>query len=357
MNLPEREHRRRSAGTALATLSDAELMQLLAASGVGASSIGGSSVAIEVDGLPVFAKCVPATDLEIENHSSTANLFDLPTMYHYGVGSSGTNVWRELAAHELATTWVVGDEVIGFPLLYHARLLPWRTTTAADEGLADTASVTSYWGGSLAVGRRVEALAASSASLVLFLEYFPTTLASWLSDHREASDLEAAYATIERQLLTTVAAMNGHGLHHFDIHLSNILTDGQQVYLTDFGLATSLGFDLTEAERDFLGVNSTHDRCLARTMLVNSVVTKFLAPPDAAQRNQIIRTMAAGERIAGLPAGLAALAQRHAGVAVVINDFYWSLFGESRATPYPTEAAAQALHQSEALMAAAGHDG
>lgn len=359
MYLPEREHRRRSAGAALATLTDAELMQLLAASGVGASSIGGSSVRIDVAGIPVFAKCVPATDLEMEvqNRTSTANLFNLPTMYHYGVGSSGTNVWRELAAHEMSTAWVVGDEVAGFPLLYHARLLPLRTSTTADEGLADTESVMSYWDGSLAVGRRVDALAASSSSLVLFLEYIPATLASWLSQHRETPELEAAYDTFERQLLTTVEVMNGHGLQHFDIHLNNVLTDGRQVYLTDFGLATSVGFDLTQTERDFLAANATHDKCLVRTMLVNSVVTKCLAPPDAAQRNEIIRTLAAGEQQVGLPAGLAALARRHAGVAVVINDFYWSLFGESRATPYPTEAAAQALRQSEVAVAAPGHDG
>jgi len=37
------------------------------------------------------------------------------------------------------------------------------------------------------------------------------------------------------------------------------------------------------------------------------------------------------------------MVRRHAAVAVVIDDFYWSLFGESRATPYPTEAVEQAL--------------
>ena len=335
----------------MASLTDAELMHLLAASGVGASSIGGSSIRLDVAGVPVFAKCVPATDLEIEvrNRASTANLFDLPMMYHYGVGSSGTNVWRELAAHDLTTTWVIADEVAGFPLLYHARLLPMRTSTAADDGLADTKDVIAYWDGALAVGRRVDALAASSSSLVLFLEYIPLTLASWLSQHREARELKAAYDLIERQLLATVDVMNEHGLHHFDIHLHNVLTDGRQVYLTDFGLATSDGFHLSQAERDFLAANATHDRCLARTMLVNSVVAEILTPQDAAERNGIVRTLAAGEQPPGLPAGLMSLARRHAAVAVVINDFYWRLFGESRATPYPTDAAAQALRESEAL--------
>lgn len=356
MDPAEREHRRRSASAVLASLTDAEVMQLLTAGEGGASSIGGSSVRLDVAGVPVFAKTVPVTDLEMEarNRGSTANLFDLPTMYHYGVGSSGTNVWRELAAHEMVTTWVVADEVPGFPLLYHTRLLPMRTSTTADEGLADTESVISYWDGSMAVGRRVDALASSTSSLVLFLEYIPLTLASWLSRHPDAGELEAACELIERQLLTTIEVMNGRGLHHFDIHLNNVLTDGSHLYLTDFGLATCVGFELTQPERDFVAANVTHDRCLARTMLVNSLVTKFLAPTDAAQRNEIIRTLAAGQQPAGMPAGLTAMARRHAGVAVVINDFYWSLFGESRATAYPTEAAAQALRLSEVNIAAHG---
>jgi len=359
MHAAERGHRRRSAGAALASLSDAALMELLARAEGGASSIGGSSVRLDVAGVPVFAKCVPVTELEMaaQNRGSTANLFDLPTMYHYGVGSTGTNVWRELAAHEVVTTWVVAEQVAGFPLLYHARLLPVRTSAAADEGLADTESVISYWDGSVAVGRRVDALASSTSSLALFLEYIPTTLATWLSQQSDVRELEAACHVVERQLLRTIGFMNAHGLHHFDVHLNNVLTDGRQLYLTDFGLTSSVGFELTQTERDFLAANATHDKCLARTMLMNWVVTELLAPQDAAQRNEIIRTLAAGERPSGLPSGLSAMARRHAAVAVVINDFYWSLFGESRATPYPTEAAEQVLRQSELQIADHGYDG
>jgi hypothetical protein len=41
---------------------------------------------------------------------------------------------------------------------------------------------------------------------------------------------------------------------------------------------------------------------------------------------------------------------RYAPVAVVMNDFYWKLFGESRATPYPADeieraCAAAGLHR------------
>ena len=35
------------------------------------------------------------------------------------------------------------------------------------------------------------------------------------------------------------------------------------------------------------------------------------------------------------PAAVAEVIKRYAPAAVVMNDFYWDLFGKSRATPYP----------------------
>ncbi len=347
----EREHRHRSAVAALALLSDADLIDLLA-TGLGrASSIGGSSASLDIEGTPVFAKCVPVTDLELaaQNRGSTANLFDLPNMYHYGVGSAGTNVWRELAAHTIVTRWALTKQAVGFPMLHHSRLLPFRTAIAADEGRADIESVIAYWDGSSAVGRRVEALAASTNTLVLFLEYIPLTLGRWLSEQSEAGKLESACQLAERQLLRTVEFMSRGGLHHFDVHLNNVLVDGQRLYVTDFGLASSCTFDLTLVERDFLAANTTHDRCLARTVLVNWIVSHLMSPRDAAHRNEIVRGLAAGDQPGELTSSVGALVRRHAAVAVVINDFYWKLFGESRAAPYPAALA-------EDILSSHGHD-
>jgi hypothetical protein len=35
------------------------------------------------------------------------------------------------------------------------------------------------------------------------------------------------------------------------------------------------------------------------------------------------------------PAAVAQVITRYAPAAVIMNDFYWDLFGKSRATPYP----------------------
>jgi serine/threonine protein kinase len=168
----------------------------------------------------------------------------------------------------------------------------------------------------------------------------------WLSERSDDDDLAAAYDLVERRLLAAVEFMNAEGLYHFDIHPNNVLTDGKELYLTDFGLASSDQFELTEPEREFLATNATHDQCLARAMLVNCLVAQLFRPTDAARRNQMIRELASRAPLAGVPAALSGIMSRHAPVAVVINDFYWRLFGETRAARYPVEAAERVLRDS-----------
>ena len=55
---------------------------------------------------------------------STKNLYDLPTYYQYGVGSAGFGVFRELVANIKTTNWVLQGAIANFPLLYHARIIP-----------------------------------------------------------------------------------------------------------------------------------------------------------------------------------------------------------------------------------------
>ncbi|CAN5355609.1 hypothetical protein BH23ACT7_BH23ACT7_05360 [soil metagenome] len=57
---------------------------------------------------------------------------------------------------------------------------------------------------------------------------------------------------VDATLLQPIITMNRAGLFHFDSHLRNLLTDGEQVLVTDLGLATARDFDLDEEERRFL---------------------------------------------------------------------------------------------------------
>lgn len=303
--------RYRAVSSALEALGDGRLAELVAGARDVTTGIGGASGVVDVDGFPVFVKRIPLTDLERrpENVMSTANLFGLPPFYQYGVGSAGFGAWRELTANQWATGWVLDGRTGAFPLMYHWRVLP-GAPPPPDE-TRDVERAVAYWEGSPAVRERLHALAAASASLVLFLEYLPHDLHDWLSGQPEE-----AYAMVERRLRADVAFMNGAGLLHFDAHFGNVRTDGERLYLGDLGLATSPRFALSAAEARFVARHAHHDLCHTLTQLVNRL-----------ERN------GAGGPIVG----------RYAPVAEVMNAFYRRLFGQSRATPYPAEELARAM--------------
>ncbi|HUR09245.1 MAG TPA: serine/threonine protein phosphatase [Nonomuraea sp.] len=344
-----------SVSTALALIDDRQLAEIMERAKSVGSGIGGTSALIEVDGVPVFAKQVPLTDLERrpENVRSTANMFGLPAFCQYGVGGPGFGAWRELAANTMTTNWVLAGQTEAFALMYHWRVIP-GAAPVADEH-ADLDGVVAYWGGSPAVRERLMAVASASASVVLFFEYIPLNLHDWLAAQLAVGGeaVVTACEMVERRLRTDVAFMNSHGLLHFDAHFRNILTDGRRLYFADLGLATSSRFDLSKEEADFVHRNASHDAGYAAKSLVNWLVTNVCGMPvantdDVTVRNERIRRCAAGERFEGIPAALAAIITRYAPITVVMNDFYWKLFGESRATPYPAEQVGRALFPSAA---------
>jgi hypothetical protein len=124
-----------------------------------------------------------------------------------------------------------------------------------------------------------------------------------------------------------------------DVAFRNIVTDGERLYLTDFGLAVASRFDLSDAEAEFLAGHAHHDRSYVLTQLVNWVVSRNRKWPHPRVRNDFIRACAAGRAAPGLPP----LVHRYAPLATVVNDFYFALHGESRKTPYPREEIAEQL--------------
>ncbi|GIG60008.1 hypothetical protein Lfu02_43800 [Longispora fulva] len=338
-----RSSRYATVSTALALLDDDQLARLVDAAPATGVGIGGTSAHLDVDGVPVFVKRIPLTDLERRHVRSTANLFDLPVHSQYGVGGPGFGAWRELAANTMTTNWVLAGQTEAFPLLYHWRVLPGAPQPSEEH--ADIDATVAYWGGSAAVRARLTAVAAASASLVLFSEYVPHNLSEWLRGH---ADVPAACAMLEGQMREAVAFMNAHDLLHFDAHFRNLLTDGERLYVTDLGLATSPRFDLSPEEAAFVDRNAGHDAAYALMLLVNWLVTNVCGVPVAAQggpveRNAYIRRCAEGVAPVGVPAEVAALVVRYAPVAVVMNDFYWELFGGNPAAPFPAGRVARAM--------------
>jgi len=319
------DHRRRTydvLAARLAALSDDHLAALLAETASWPANVhGNQSGAVDVEGAKVFVKKIALTDLErtAENEGSTANLFGLPLFYHYGVGSAGFGAWRELSASLKASAWTLSGECPHFPLVYHWRVLPRTPPLLSTEQLAWLDRAPGYWDGSDAVRARLEAISSASASIVLFLEYVPETLRAWLkdglTDRRVDAAREATILRVRDQWRETAAFMNARGMLHFDLNASNVLTDGEQMYAADFGLAICADFDLSPDERTFFETHRLYDRCY-----VNWAVVDWLAPK--AEPPVLTPT-------------LSALVGRCAPVANIFGKFLDTLGKESKTAPYP----------------------
>ncbi|WP_329133023.1 protein kinase family protein [Streptomyces sp. NBC_01476] len=327
--------------TRLALIGDRRLGEMLAAAPALGTGIGGRSAELEIDGTRVFVKRVPLTDIELraEHARSTANLFGLPMFYQYGVGSAGFGAWRELATHIMTTGWVLTNAYPGFPLLYHWRVLPDGPPSGFTDLFGGVDGAVAHWDGSPAVRRRLEAIGRSSASLVLFLEHVPRTLAAWLNG---AGD--AALGWVEAALARGTAFMSARGLVHFDAHFANLLTDGRQLYFADFGLALSSGFDLTPDEAAFLADHRAYDRSYVMAHLLRHHVLDGVR--GEVERDAFLCGWNAGRRPDGVPAEVAAVIDRHARHVVVLDDFHRRLLAESKRTPYPAADVQRALDRA-----------
>jgi hypothetical protein len=335
--------------TLLSGLDDTELAGLLRAADELGTGIGGRTLRLVVDATPVFVKAVSlsAEETRPDHLRSTANLFGLPTYCQYNVGSPGLNAWRELEALERTTRWVLDGDAAGFPLLYHWRLLPGKPPPPEPEH-ADPKAAVAYWHGAAGVARRLAAIRASTTVLVLLLEHQPHRLDTWLGDRLDAGGVAATEAIelVDDTLLAPVVWMNQHGLFHFDSHLANLLTDGHQVLVTDFGLATARDFALDDDERRFLDRHRLHDPAYTATKFVNFLVTELTGLTDPRARDAYIAEHAAGRSPGGLPPAGEAIVRRYAPVAEIINSVYRQLFTKRRDLQFPPSELARASDRS-----------
>lgn len=312
----------------LGGLDDGALAALAPEGGWRTHFHGGHSGLVEVDGAKVFAKHIALTDLERAAEGSTANLFGLPGFYQYGIGSAGFGAWRELAAMTRASGWALAGDCPYFPIVHH-----WRVVSRPEVELSDrqrdwVVQAPDYWDGSEAVRARVEAIAAATSSIVVFMEPAPWMLSTWLAERIGASGRvdEAAAALALRfqtQLETAAACMNGRGMLHFDLHTQNVLTDGEQIYIADFGLAVCEDFELTADERASFAAHRLYDRGY-----VDWAFCQWLAPQQ-------------GERPELTP-GLQAEVARRRPAAKRLGAFLTAL-RENKREPYPAAAIERAL--------------
>lgn len=312
----------------LSALSDDHLAFLVTeTSSWRARAHGGQSGVIDIEGTKVFVKKINLTDLERtpENEGSTANLFELPTFYQYGIGSAGFGAWRELTAYLRASAWALSGECPHFPVVYHWRVLPRTAPPLSAEQRARLDWVVDYWDHSDAVRARLDAIFAASASIVLFLEYIPETLQTWFTSLSVGlADVEGTILRFHDQLQETAAFMNARSMLHFDLSAWNVLTDGERLYAADFGLALCADFNLSPVERTFFETHRLYDRCYVSHAIVEWLDLKAEAV---------------------LTPTLSALVDRCASVANILGKFFSALRNEGKTVPYP-------VTQLEAAIAA-----
>lgn len=271
MNLQARIERYSTISSQLALLSDARLSESLQSEAVLRHDWTGSNQTLLIGNQKIFVKKIKLTDLEMltGNYQSTANYFDLPLFYQYGIGSTGFGAWRELASHVMATNWVLSVACPNFPMLYHWRMLPTSNSMPSPTSQEEIDTQVESWGGSDRIRNRLSAINNASHEIVLFLEHLPHHLSDWLNAivATAAPNLEATFERVEKELIQIVSFMQSNGFLHFDAHFQNILTDGHQLYFSDFGLAISKEFELSSDESAFFELHCDYDFATVLTLL------------------------------------------------------------------------------------------
>jgi hypothetical protein len=335
------------ASTKLSCCSDTGLQQLLSEASRHHSGIGGSTFSLQLEDMPIFVKKIPLTDIERlpENVMSTANLFNLPPYYQYGIGSVGFSAWRELIAHIMTSNWLISEASTNFPLLYHWRILPNPSRSDygvknADNGdddgeLEDIESQVKLWGGAPEIRNRLQARRSSTASIVLFLEHFPITLYDWLGTQLadRGAKAELIVSFLDEELRQLSSFTSSRGLVHFDNHFKNILTGGRFA-LSDFGLTLSKDFELSESEREFLDTHSNYDRCSSIASLVHFIIQFVYGGADWKKR---LQECLAGDmsQLTEMGPSIADTIKKYAPIAEAMVNFNRDLQHAPRTTTYP----------------------
>lgn len=325
----------------LGHMSEEELAVLIQAAEPLGSSIGGNASLLQIGNNNIFIKKIRLSQLESlpENYMNTTNLFNCPPYYQYGIGSSGFGAWRELSVHIMTTNWVLSGECVHFPLMYHWQVLPAKPIDLSENVLKEIDEEVSVWGGEPFIRERVLAKFNALNEIVLFLEFIPENLYHWLQKEVNLGEKQAelACAKVDAELQSVLSFINSRGLLHFDAHFNNILTDGSLLYFSDFGLAVSDQFELSEIEKDFFNKHYNYDKCYMAFYYVHWMMRELFGVEKV---DDILREYAKTKSVPPLSPQLSKIFTRYAPAALIMNGFYKALRKDRNQAQYPVNALA-----------------
>ncbi len=306
----------------LASLTDQEIIQLLKeAQPLSTAGVTRTVFCLELDGTKIFVKKLCLTDLEKKTYGSTANIYQLPVSYHYGPSGVPFGSFREIKAHRITTEWVLSGKNKHFPLLYHARELT-KTTLPVLEKTTETPGEFHYWlHHSKAVSDLHESIKNATSETVLFLEYIPKSLL----DVANEQGINPFNTKNIKQIFDILPFMHTHGMLHFDLHPGNILTDGTDLYLTDFGAAMSSEFELSDEELLFFKKNADCDKgwviyCMVEATLYILFQENHMLKRDLLQ--SILNEYITGNITTKVPEETAKMLKQYAPIAQLFLQFY-----------------------------------
>lgn len=319
-------------------MSNLQLQEILSTGKEIHAGIGGTSVRVDIEPVPVFVKKVPITEFELkpDNFMSTANIFKLPMCYQYGIGSAGFSAWRELAAHTMTTNWVLSGQCPDFPMMYGWRIIP-NFSGKTDFSYWESAEkYLNYWENNENIKERVYALKNSNSSVLLFLEYFPKNLQQYikeiLSSDTAESDSINHLTKLNQSFEKTLEFMHDNSFLHMDAHFQNILADENGIYFSDFGLALSSKFDLSMAEHNFMKDHKNYDRCSYAVNLLHAVLTTYAGNEHW---DKTLSDYLTNKFSIKLPDKINKILCTNAPVAGKMHLFYKEL-QKDKSTPYPS---------------------
>ncbi len=203
---------------------------------------------IKIDGINVFYKKIPLSDMFASNQFNTSNLYKIPVNCNYGFGTAGVNPWRELITHIKTSNWVLTKQIENFPLLYHYRIVfdsKKNFETGLSEDLKARFNYPEYH-------KYLEERANANYKVVMFLEYIPHMLYKIIENNK---DYVKTFFPESKKILDF---LESNGVLHLDTHWGNYLVDETgKLYLTDFGLVLDKNYELDPNEIIFMEKNKS----------------------------------------------------------------------------------------------------
>lgn len=104
------------------------------------------------------------------------------------------------------------------------------------------------------------------------MEYVPLVVKDWLTASYEKNLLYV------KQIQNIIRFLMSKNIIHFDIHTANMLSDGDIIYLIDYGLVYDYAFVTTANEKLFYDNNTYYDYAKGINGLMNGLKTKLDRP-------------------------------------------------------------------------------